>query len=82
MFYNLMYCRYGALEGHSKPGLAHLYGEDVVQKWRAGLHERPPAMTPGMNSSFSFNTVDAVCISLVPFYLSIHLKRSSVLAWR
>jgi bisphosphoglycerate-dependent phosphoglycerate mutase len=39
--------RYGALEGHSKPGLAHLYGDQVVQQWREGLTDRPPAMTPG-----------------------------------
>ena len=39
--------RYGALEGHSKPGLANLYGVEIVQKWREGLLERPPAMTPG-----------------------------------
>ncbi|KAJ1442658.1 histidine phosphatase superfamily, partial [Ochromonadaceae sp. CCMP2298] len=37
---------YGALEGHSKPGLANLYGEEQVQAWRAGLMDRPPAMSP------------------------------------
>jgi 2,3-bisphosphoglycerate-dependent phosphoglycerate mutase len=36
---------YGALEGHSKPGLAKLFGEETVQLWRgAGLSDRPPAM--------------------------------------
>jgi 2,3-bisphosphoglycerate-dependent phosphoglycerate mutase len=36
---------YGALEGHSKPGLAKLFGEDTIQLWRgAGLTDRPPAM--------------------------------------
>lgn len=36
---------YGALEGHSKPGLAKLFGEQQVQQWRAGLYERPPPMS-------------------------------------
>eukprot|EP00981_Chlorochromonas_danica_P009632 scaffold2798_cov160-Ochromonas_danica.AAC.1 len=36
---------YGALEGHSKPGLAKLFGEEQVQKWRVGLYERPPPMS-------------------------------------
>ena len=35
---------YGALEGVYKPGLAQVYGEDLVQQWRAGLVDRPPAM--------------------------------------
>jgi 2,3-bisphosphoglycerate-dependent phosphoglycerate mutase len=39
-------CRYGALEGHSKPGLAKLFGEETVQAWRSGLHNRPPEMSP------------------------------------
>jgi bisphosphoglycerate-dependent phosphoglycerate mutase len=43
----LTHKRYGALEGHSKPGLAHLYGDQIVQQWREGLTDRPPAMTPG-----------------------------------
>jgi 2,3-bisphosphoglycerate-dependent phosphoglycerate mutase len=37
--------RYGALEGVSKPDLASLMGEEQVQKWRAGLNDRPPPMT-------------------------------------
>jgi len=36
---------YGALEGHSKPGLAKAFGADIVQRWRLGLLDRPPAMT-------------------------------------
>eukprot|EP01033_Poteriospumella_lacustris_P008410 gene8410-6072_t len=36
---------YGALEGHSKPGLAKVFGKETVQKWRAGLLDRPPEMT-------------------------------------
>jgi len=36
---------YGALEGLSKPELAKEMGEDVVQKWRAGLVERPPPVS-------------------------------------
>jgi 2,3-bisphosphoglycerate-dependent phosphoglycerate mutase len=36
---------YGALEGLSKPELANALGEDLVQKWRAGLLEKPPPMT-------------------------------------
>jgi 2,3-bisphosphoglycerate-dependent phosphoglycerate mutase len=35
---------YGALEGHSKPGLAKVFGKEIVQKWRAGLLDRPPEM--------------------------------------
>lgn len=41
----LFFCRYGALEGHSKPGLAKVFGKETVQKWRAGLLDRPPEMT-------------------------------------
>ena len=41
-----MTLRYGALEGHSKPGLAKLFGEEIVQSWRSGLTNRPPIMTP------------------------------------
>jgi len=37
---------YGALEGHSKPGLARVFGKDIVQQWRAGLLDRPPPMNP------------------------------------
>lgn len=40
-----LFCRYGALEGHSKPGLAKVFGKETVQKWRAGLLDRPPEMT-------------------------------------
>lgn len=36
---------YGALEGLSKPQLAQELGEDIVQKWRAGLLERPPPVS-------------------------------------
>ena len=32
--------RYGALEGLSKPELAAVYGEEMVQKWRSGLVDR------------------------------------------
>lgn len=39
------FTRYGALEGHSKPGLAKLFGEELVQQWRSGLHDRPPPMS-------------------------------------
>lgn len=38
-------CRYGVLEGLSKPELAALVGEEQVQLWRAGLVDRPPPMT-------------------------------------
>lgn len=38
------YYRYGALEGHSKPGLAKVFGKEIVQQWRAGLLDRPPEM--------------------------------------
>ena len=36
---------YGALEGLSKPELAKELGEEIVQKWRAGLTERPPPVS-------------------------------------
>lgn len=36
--------RYGALEGHSKPGLAKIFGVELVQSWRAGLLDQPPPM--------------------------------------
>jgi len=36
---------YGGLEGLSKSELAVTLGEDLVQKWRDGLVERPPPMT-------------------------------------
>lgn len=36
---------YGGLEGLPKPALAVALGEELVQKWRAGLVERPPVMT-------------------------------------
>lgn len=45
-FYSFVYikfilnARYGALEGLSKPELAEIYGEEMVQKWRAGLIDR------------------------------------------
>jgi bisphosphoglycerate-dependent phosphoglycerate mutase len=42
----LEFQRYGALEGHSKPGLAKVFGPEVVQNWRIGLLDRPPTMTP------------------------------------
>lgn len=35
---------YGALTGLSKPDLALELGEARVQRWRHGLHERPPPM--------------------------------------
>eukprot|EP01038_Epipyxis_sp_PR26KG_P006832 gene6832-9354_t len=37
---------YGALEGLSKPQLANVYGEEIVQRWRSGLYDRPPPMDP------------------------------------
>lgn len=40
---------YGGLEGLSKSELAVALGEDVVQKWRDGLIERPPPMTRAHN---------------------------------
>jgi 2,3-bisphosphoglycerate-dependent phosphoglycerate mutase len=43
---NLKLIRYGALEGHSKPGLARIFGKEIVQQWRAGLLDRPPPMNP------------------------------------
>lgn len=52
------YIRYGALEGHSKVGLASLYGEEVVQKWRAGLADKPPPMSPGKHAHVSFDACD------------------------
>lgn len=51
---------YGSLEGHSKPGLAKLYGEELVQTWRKSIKERPPVMTSdhvywhGRESKYSF----------------------------
>lgn len=41
----MFFYRYGALEGHSKPGLAKVFGKGIVQKWRAGLLDRPPDMS-------------------------------------
>lgn len=43
--YHLNERMYGALEGLSKPGLAKEVGEELVQKWRAGLIERPPPVS-------------------------------------
>ena len=36
---------YGALEGLSKPVMAMIEGESLVQQWRSGLDIRPPPMT-------------------------------------
>ena len=36
---------YGALEGLSKPELAKELGEEIVQRWRAGLADRPPPVS-------------------------------------
>lgn len=32
--------------GHSKPGLARIFGEEIVQSWRGGLKSKPPPMSP------------------------------------
>jgi bisphosphoglycerate-dependent phosphoglycerate mutase len=55
-FTYINYSRYGALEGHSKPGLANMYGEEIVLRWREGVHERPPPMTPGAAMFMRFPT--------------------------
>lgn len=36
---------YGILEGRNKAETAAEYGLDLVQRWRRGLHERPPALS-------------------------------------
>ena len=36
---------YGALEGLSKADLAKELGEETVQKWRAGLDDKPPPVS-------------------------------------
>ena len=44
---------YGALTGLSKPDLALEFGEDRVQRWRHGLHDRPPPMPADDSHAYS-----------------------------
>ena len=67
------YYRYGALEGHSKVGLANLYGEEVVQRWRAGLADKPPAMSPGTGHDIAYTVRVRVCIVFTLFPLTLIL---------